>query len=77
MARPVQQIKSHPTGGGGGLLLAPGLVTKMRAGHASTERFSIHQPAKGQGAGHKQPGWELGEAAPKPKETGPRERQTL
>ena len=36
---------------GRGLLLALGLVNQMRAGHASTERFSIPQPARGQGPG--------------------------
>ncbi len=51
MARPVQQIKSHSTGGAGGLLLALGLVNQMRAGHASTARFSIPQPAGVMGPG--------------------------
>ena len=63
--------------GGGGLLLALGLVNRM-SGWARVNRKVLDPPAcQGQGAGHKQPGWYLGEAAPKPKETGPRERQTL
>ena len=42
-----------------------------RAGHASTERFSIHQPAESRGTRQMQRGWYLGEAAPKPIQTGP------
>ena len=37
--------------GGGGLLLALSLVNQIRAGHASTERFSIPQPARVRGPG--------------------------
>ena len=37
--------------GGGGLLLALSLVNQIRAGHASTERFSIPQPARVKGPG--------------------------
>ena len=46
------------------------------SGWARVDRKVLDPPAcQGQGTGHKQPGWYLGEAAPKPKETGPRERQ--
>ena len=59
----------------GGLLLALGLVNQM-PGWARVNRKVLDPPAcQGQGTGRKQRGWCLGEAAPKPKETGPRERQ--
>ena len=46
------------------------------SGWARVDRKVLDPPTcQGQGTGHKQQGWYLGEAAPKPKETGPRERQ--
>ena len=55
--------------------MALGLVNQM-SGWARVDRKVLDPPARqGQGTGHKQQGWYLGEAAPKPKETGPRERQ--
>ena len=44
-SRAIQQVR------GGALLLARDLVNQMRAGHASTERFSIPQPARVRGPG--------------------------
>ena len=75
ITQPAQRIKSHPTGGARGLLLALGLVNQM-SGRARVDRKVIDSPAcQGQGTGHKQLGRYLREPAPKPKETVPRERQ--